>query len=99
MDSLTIDLSQLKTTIKTYDKAITDFQNSFDNLDKAIDTLKNSGWQSGASTQYFSLYDSSWKANMQRHLQIMQHLKSCLDNAEEEYVVLYEWVHKLGQNL
>jgi len=99
METLKVDLTQLRQTIVVYETATDDLQTSFNELETAMNTLKNSGWKSGASTKYFSTYDTSWKKNMERQLKIMKHLKSCLGAAEIEYQALYNQVNTLGKNL
>ena len=99
MEKLEIDITQLDSTIKVYQTEITNFENMEKELEKAINTLKVSGWMSGASTQYFTKYDTSWKKNMERHILIIKHLHSCLDNAKKEYEALYLKVHTLGDNI
>ena len=99
MENLRIDLTQLQTTIQTYQTSITELRTASQNLDAAINILRNSDWKSGASTQYFAKYDDSWKQNMDRQLKILEHLKDCLDEAKTEYQGLYNQVHTLGQNI
>ena len=94
-----VDLTQLDETIKAYDTAVTDIKTAFDNLDSAISTLRSTDWKSGASTQYFSTYDDSWKQNMIRQQEILEHLKSCLEYARTEYEAVYGKVSSLGQNI
>ncbi|SEW13223.1 WXG100 family type VII secretion target [[Clostridium] fimetarium] len=99
METLKVDLTQLRQTIVVYETATDDLQTSFNELETAMNTLKNSGWKSGASTKYFSTYDTSWKNNMERQLKIINHLKSCLGVAEVEYQTLYNQVNSIGKNL
>lgn len=99
METLKLDLDQLNDTIRVYNTSITDLKASFSEMEKAVNTLKNSGWKSPAATAFFQLFDTSWKKNMERQLKIMGHLKSCLDGAKTDYQAVYEKVHTLGRNL
>jgi WXG100 family type VII secretion target len=99
MAKLKIDLDQLQQTILDYNKSIDDFTKMKDNLDKVIKELKNSGWVSGASTQYFSTYEDTWKANMDMHIKILAHLEVCLTKAKTDYDGLYADIPNLGSDL
>lgn len=99
MENLEIDLDELQSAITTYSTAISDFEGAMNKMETAMTFLKNSGWQSGASTAYFSNYDTSWKENMKKHLETIKYLKSCLDYAKSQYSELYQKVHTIGKNL
>jgi WXG100 family type VII secretion target len=99
MDKLMIDLNQLQETINDYKTSIEDFKQMKDNLDNAIEELKTSGWVSGASTQYFTTYEDTWKTNMDMHMKILIHLKDCLTKAKIDYDALYEVIPSLGADL
>ena len=97
--NIKVDLTQLGETIKVYDTAVNDIKTAFSDLDSAINTLKSTDWKSGASRQYFSTYDDSWKQNMLSQQEILEHLKSCLEYARTEYEAVYGKVNTLGQNI
>ena len=99
MAKLKIDLNQLQQTSLDYKQSIDDFTLMKTNLDKVIKDLKKSGWVSGASTQYFSTYEDTWKANMDIHLKILTQLEKCLTEAKVDYDDLYADIPNLGADL
>ncbi|MBU3102397.1 MULTISPECIES: WXG100 family type VII secretion target [Clostridium] len=99
MAKLKIDLNQLHQTALDYQKSIDDFTLMKNNLIHVIAELKASGWISGASTQYFSTFEDTWSPNMQMHIDILIHLKSCLTKAKTDYDDLYSDIPNLGSDL
>lgn len=95
---LKIDFDQLNTTIADYEKSISDFQLMIKNLDKYVDALKNSGWDSAASKAYFNTYDETWKKNMEVHIKILDQLKDWLNEGKKEYVTLYDSIPSIGSS-
>lgn len=94
-----VDLDELKSAITSYDEIIVAFEQSVKDTEKAINSLKSSGWKSGASTAYFLAYEDTWKKNMEKRLSIIKHLRSCLKKAEKEYNALYEEMQELDNGL
>ena len=94
-----VDLDELKSAITSYDEIIVAFEQSVKDTEKAINSLKSSGWKSGASTAYFLAYEDTWKKNMEKRLSIIKHLRSCLKKADKEYNALYEEMQELDNGL
>lgn len=94
-----IDLDVLNAAISQYDGIINDFEQSLKDTEKAINSLKSSGWKSGASTAYFLTYEDTWKKNMQKKLKIIKHLRSCLKKAKTEYTNVYEELQQIDNVL
>lgn len=94
-----IDLDSLSTAITNYNNIIDDFENAVKETEKAINSLRTSGWKSGASTAYFMTYEDSWKKNMQKRIKIITHLRDCLKKAYDEYTGVYEEMMKLSDDL
>ena len=98
-DKLKIDISQLETTIKDYEKSIEDFENLIATLESSVDALKNSGWKSAASDEFFKTFDEKWKKNIDMHIKVIEHLKECLKYARTEYETLYNSIPSIGDSL
>ncbi|MBU3215886.1 WXG100 family type VII secretion target [Clostridium estertheticum] len=99
MAKLKIDLNQLQQTALNYQQSIDEFTVMKKNLLNVIKDLEASGWVSGASTQYFSKFKDTWTPNMQMHIDILTHLKSCLTEAKTDYDDLYTDIPNLGSDL
>lgn len=96
---ITIDLDKLSSAIAEYDDIITNFEQAVRDSERAINSLKNSGWKSGASTAYFLTYEDTWKKNMQKRIKIIKHLRDCLKKAYTEYTDIYEEMQQLDSAL
>lgn len=94
-----IDIDKLSNAISQYDSIITEFENAVKNTERAMNSLKSSGWKSGASTQYFLTYEDTWKKNMQKRIKIIKHLRSCLSKAQKEYTEIYNAADTLDKAL
>lgn len=94
-----IDLDVLNAAISQYDEIINEFEQSLKDTEKAINSLKSSGWKSGASTAYFLTYEDTWKKNMQKKLKIIKHLRLCLKKAKTEYTGVYEELQQIDSVL
>lgn len=90
-----IDLDKLSSAIASYDDIIANFEQAIKESEKAINSLRNSGWKSGASTAYFLEYEDTWKQNMEKKLKIIKHLRDCLNKANAEYTGVYEEMQQL----
>lgn len=99
MAKVKIDLDRLSAAISKYDEVIEEFEQSVSNTEKAINLLQNSGWKSGASTAYFMMYQNTWKQNMEKRIKIIQHLRECLNKAQQEYTVVYEELQQIDSVL
>lgn len=96
---INVDLEELEKAVVAYETIIDLFEDSIKDTEKAIQSLKNSGWKSGASAAYFMTYNDKWKKNMQQRLNIIKHLKNCLVTAEINYSNLYEAMRELPDAL
>lgn len=85
-----INLDKLSSAINSYDEIIIEFEEAVSNTEKAINSLKTSGWKSGASSAYFLTYEDTWKKNMNKRIKIIKHLRDCLKKANTEYTAVYE---------
>lgn len=94
-----IDLDKLSSAITNYEDIISDFEQSVKDTEKAINSLKTSGWKSGASTAYFLAYEDTWKKNMEKRIKIIKHLKDCLKKAKDEYTEVYNEMQQLDSVL
>ena len=94
-----INLDKLSTAINNYNEIITDFEDAVKNTEKAISSLKTSGWKSGASTAYFLTYEDTWKKNMNKRIKIIKHLRDCLKKAQTEYTAVYDEMLELDSVL
>ena len=65
-NKIKIDLDKLSAALSSYDEAINEFEQSLENTENAINTLKASGWQSGASDAYFLTYEDTWKKKYEK---------------------------------
>ena len=82
---LKVDFEVLENTIRQYDAAAEDFSSLLTSLEKSIDLLRNSGWNSEASKAYFKSFDDTWKKNMQDHIKSIAFMRDCLKSAESDY--------------
>lgn len=96
---ISIDLDKLSAAISSYDDIINEFEEALKNTEKAIHSLKSSGWKSNASIAYFLTYDEVWKKNMNKRLKIIKHLQDCLKKAQIEYNAVYEEMEQLDTPL
>lgn len=97
--NITIDLDKLSSAITSYDEIISSFEQAVKDTEKAISSLKTSGWKSGASTAYFLTYEDTWKKNMKKRIKIIKHLRDCLKKAQKEYTAVYEEMQQLDSAL
>lgn len=96
---ITIDLGKLTNAISNYEIIISDFEQAVKETEEAIKTLKSSGWKSSASTQYFLTYENTWKKNMKKRIEVIKHLKKCLEKAKNEYQGIYDEMNQLDSAL
>lgn len=82
---LKVDLDAIEHTISQYDSAANEFNNILTSLDKSVELLKNSGWDSEASKAYFSSFDETWKKNMLAHIKSISFMRNCLKEAGSDY--------------
>lgn len=99
MAKFKVDTDKIQDTITVYQTAIDDINDAIKNAQDAIDVLKSSGWKTNASKAFFDNFDSSWKTNIGNRVKIIEHLKSCLVNAQSEYEVLITEASQLGNSL
>ena len=98
-NEIKVDLGKLTSAINNYELIISDFENAVSQTEEAIESLKTSGWQSSASTQYFLTYENTWKKNMKTRIEIIKHLKKCLEKAKNEYQSIYDEMNQLDSAL
>ena len=98
-NQLRVDTSQMQRTSRDYQKAIDDLEKARANLDNAINALRTSGWDSGASKAYFKQYDDKWKKSLEAHVKTLEHMRGSLDEARREYEKLCDQAKTLGSNL
>lgn len=98
-NKLKINMDQLESTIKTYEKSHQQFEQLVKDLNKSVDNLKNTGWKSSASTAFFNTFDDTWKKNIEKHILIIGHLQDCLENAQREYEEIYNRIPSLKNSL
>lgn len=83
----------------SYQTAIDDIEGAVGDAEDAVDTLRTSSWKSGASDAFFENFDSNWKKNIENRIQIIKHLKGCLEEAKKEYDAVYTEATQLGNSL
>ena len=96
---LQVDFDQLSSTIANYNRSIEGFENMKRNLRNTTGQLKDSGWKSAASTAFFQSIDETWEKNMQSHIEVLKHLKECLDLAKSDYTGLANSIPDIGKVL
>lgn len=99
MAKLKIDIDILQDTLTAYQTAIDDIEGAVGDAEDAVDTLRASSWKSGASDAFFDNFDSTWKKNIEDRIQIIKHLKGCLEEAKKEYDAVYTEATQLGNSL
>ena len=99
MAKLKIDIDILQDTITAYQTAIDDIEGAVGDAEDAVDTLRTASWKSGASDAFFENFDSNWKKNIEDRIQIIKHLKGCLEEAKKEYDAVYTEATQLGNSL
>jgi len=98
-NQLRVDTTQMQKTSRDYQKAIDDLEKARRNLENAIQALKTSGWDSGASKAYFRQYDDKWKKSLETHVKTLEHMRGSLDAAAKEYGKLIDQAKTLGSTL
>lgn len=99
MAKFKVDTEVVNATIKTYKKAIEDINKAISDAEKAIEVLKNSGWKTNASKEFFNNFDGTWKVNVEKRIEVLKHLKDCLEDAEVDYNLLYDSASNIGSLL
>ena len=94
-----VDTDILQDTIVTYRTAISDIENAIKEADRAIIALKESGWKTSASREFFNNFDSNWKKAINDRLKILRHLKECLEDAKNDYDGLFSSASQIGNSL
>lgn len=60
-NKLRVNPDELRDGANKYGELDTKLANTISKIDEAINILKDSDWKSGASSAYFSKYDTQWK--------------------------------------
>ncbi len=90
MAKFKVDTDEISRTISNYETAIEDINSAIKEAEDAIEVLKKSGWKTKASETFFDNFDSSWKSNINKRIQVIKHLKECLVEAKNDYDKLCE---------
>ncbi len=98
-NKLKVDLDMLANTAAAYKNSYDQLSQLVSSLDISVDNLRNSGWKSAASTKFFETFDETWKKNIKTHMLIINHLNDCLNEAQREYVNIYDKIPELGRTL
>lgn len=96
---LKVNFTELSSTIVNYERAINEFESMKKGLEGSINILRNSKWDSLASKTYFESFDNTFSKNMDMHINIIKHLKQCLEEAQKEYREIYETIPTLERYL
>jgi WXG100 family type VII secretion target len=90
MAKLKVDLDVLQATINTYNVELGNLKDAKKGIQRALNTLKSSGWDSAASKAWFSLLDDEWLKNIEFQIRVLERLRDNLDIAKDEYQEVYE---------
>lgn len=96
---LKVNFNELNATIANYEQAINEFESMKRGLENSINILRDSKWKSLSSKTYFESFDNTFSKNMDMHIKVLKHLKSCLEEAQKEYNEIYETIPTLGKYL
>lgn len=99
MAILKVDLDILQTTINTYNTEITNLNAAKSSINRSLNSLKASGWNSGASKAWFSLLDDEWLRNINYQIRVLTRLRDNLIIAKEEYNSVYNELQILQNSL
>ena len=99
MAQFKVDTDILLDTINTYTRVTDDIENAIKEAEQAIEVLKTSGWKTNASKVFFENFDSGWKSSINNRLKVIKHLKSCLEQANTEYISLCMDASQIGNPL
>lgn len=80
-----VDTDQLNTAISKYNTEINNLKVVIKKIQDSMDNLKESGWDSNASKQYFKVYEDTWLINLKLYIRVLEQLKEDLEIAKEEY--------------
>ena len=82
-----------------YKRKYVKFEETLNKLNKSIDILKTSGWDSAASEEFFNTFDNKWKYNMELLIKILNHFKECIKSSQEDYKKLDELIQTTLKSL
>lgn len=91
-----VDLSKLDSAYSTYVTELDELNTAFTALKSGIESLRDSDWKSGASTQYFSNYDESWTTMMENQIKIVEEMRDLLKDAKDTYAKINEEVSEIA---
>lgn len=97
--NLKIDLNVLERTIQTYENQIDEFVKARNDVLKALQLLKSSGWDTGSSKVWFELMDTGWLDSMAYHTRVIGELRKELEIARRNYEEVLEEQERLARNL
>lgn len=86
---LRFDIGAFSDAAKEYEDIITDMNRIKEELEKELEELKSTNWNSEAGTEFQNQYESTWKKNVETYTDFMQHLINNLVEVESQYSQLY----------
>ena len=98
-NQLRVDFDAMEETIRVYGAQVTQFREAKDSVQKALDDLKASGWDSTASNKWYSMLDESWIQSIRDHMRVIGEMKVELGEARDAYEALLEERRQLAKKL
>jgi len=99
MAKLKVNLDVLEETIRVYSQEIDNLRDARRGVQKALNTLKHSGWDSNAGQRWFALLDDEWLENFNFQIRVFGHLRDDLEIAQNEYQDVYDEQQRLERSL
>lgn len=96
---LRIEFDILESTISTYECEKDGFREARQNVVKALQLLKASGWDTESSKVWFELMDTGWLDSMAYHIRVIDELKKELEIAKRNYEEVLDEQDRLARNL
>lgn len=83
------------TAVENYTETADKMSELRDKLEKEIDTLASTDWQSDAGQKFADTYQNTWAQNVGKYVEVLRELADILSKAAKEYDQLVEKANTL----
>lgn len=92
---LYLDRDALETAKSEYSSYAQQMSDLKDKLVGAVDDIRD-GWKSDAGDAFFTKFDDEWKKNFDDYINVINHMSSNMEIAQNKYQAVFDEADKLN---